>query len=263
MATLENNSVGSTFSLLLQREASAGGVQTGAGVALPLSFPATGATATAKFGGTLTLGSGEVVASTSAGLLTHEAGGLEVNIAAITTGGLLIGNSAGVMAILAAGSNGQILKQAAGKPSWANLNEGPVYVRKAADETVNSSTSLQDDNHLTTAALDASSTYAFEAMIVSNSGTTPDIKYQWIEADGTFDFFYDDTASDTSSAFVNEGSGADARLGIGSDVVASFTGHITTAGAGGAFKLQWAQNTSNAGATIVRAGSWIKTQKIS
>ena len=72
-------------------------------------------------GGTLELGSSNITTSTAAGLLKHEAGGLEFNASAITTGGLIKGDSAGVMEILAKGSANTVLTMAADASdfSWA------------------------------------------------------------------------------------------------------------------------------------------------
>jgi len=55
----------------------------------------------------------------NSGTLAHERGGIEADISAIATGGILYGSGAGAMAILAAGSNDDVLTQAAGVPSWA------------------------------------------------------------------------------------------------------------------------------------------------
>ena len=64
--------------------------------------------------------------TSSTGTLKHESGGLEFDASAITTGGLLIGNSAGVFAILPYGANDQVLTGAAGKPSWAAAAAGSL-----------------------------------------------------------------------------------------------------------------------------------------
>lgn len=54
--------------------------------------------------GTLTLGSSGIQVSTSAGLLRHEAGGIELDISSISTGDVLAGASSGVMEIVDGGS---------------------------------------------------------------------------------------------------------------------------------------------------------------
>jgi len=59
--------------------------------------------------------------TSSTGTLKHESGGLELDISAITTGGMLIGASAGLFEILAYGSNDQVLTGVSGKPAWQAL----------------------------------------------------------------------------------------------------------------------------------------------
>ena len=53
-------------------------------------------------------------------LVRHENGGIEADISAITTGGLLRGTGPGAMGILPAGSDTQILNMAAGLPAWTS-----------------------------------------------------------------------------------------------------------------------------------------------
>lgn len=73
----------------------------------------------ADFAGTVQAGSSNVTLTTAAGLLRHEAGGIELDINAITTGGLLRGASSGVMNILALGSNNQVLTVTGSTAAWA------------------------------------------------------------------------------------------------------------------------------------------------
>ena len=61
----------------------------------------TSVTGNLDVGGTLELGSSNITTSTAAGLLKHEAGGLEFNASAIAAGGLIRGSGTGTMAILA------------------------------------------------------------------------------------------------------------------------------------------------------------------
>jgi len=57
----------------------------------------------------------------NSGTLTHERGGIEADISAITTGGLLVGTTAGSIGILTIGTDGQVLTaQADGTADWEN-----------------------------------------------------------------------------------------------------------------------------------------------
>jgi len=93
---------------------------------------ATHAHAATNSGGTLN------ASAIAAGTLTHERGGLEFDASAITTGGLLMGDSAGAMAILAYGSNGQVLTGTAGKPAWGAV--GASSFEAAAEKLVEDAT---------------------------------------------------------------------------------------------------------------------------
>lgn len=57
----------------------------------------------------------------TSGLLVHERGGLEADVSAITTGGLLVGTGPGVIGILGVGSVGQVpTAQANGSVTWSD-----------------------------------------------------------------------------------------------------------------------------------------------
>lgn len=56
--------------------------------------------------------------TSSTGTLKHESGGIELDISAITTGGMLIGASAGVFEILPYGNDDQVILGVSGKPAW-------------------------------------------------------------------------------------------------------------------------------------------------
>ena len=80
---------------------------------------ATALTGNLDVGGTLELGSSNITTSTAAGLLKHDAGGLEFNASAIAAGGLIRGSGTGTMAILAKGTANQVLTMAADASNFA------------------------------------------------------------------------------------------------------------------------------------------------
>ena len=80
---------------------------------------ATALTGNLDVGGTLELGASNITTSTAAGLLKHEAGGLEFNASAIAAGGLIRGSGTGTMAILAKGTANQVLTMAADASNFA------------------------------------------------------------------------------------------------------------------------------------------------
>jgi hypothetical protein len=75
--------------------------------------------------------------NTTSGILKHEFGGLEFNASAITTGGLIKGDSAGVMEILAKGTAKQVLTMAddASDFAWAAV---PVDLATVLDDFADS-----------------------------------------------------------------------------------------------------------------------------
>jgi len=66
----------------------------------------------------------------------------------LTTRGDIIYRGASAAERLAKGTAGQYLQQGANDPQWASVSGLATIVRKTADETVNNSTTLQNDDHL-------------------------------------------------------------------------------------------------------------------
>jgi len=144
-----------------------------------------------------------------------------------------------------------------------------IYARSTGNETVNTSSTLQDDDQLVI-ALAASTNYAFQCYISYNSGTTPDIKFaftvpsgatiRWgapsarFEPTGTASVSTSVTASGSSLGFTGDAS---------NDLDVLLTGTVANSTNAGNLTLQWAQQTSTASDTIRRANSWCRAEKIS
>lgn len=136
---------------------------------------------------------------------------------------------------------------------------------KASDESVSSSTTLQDDNELFFTP-PAAGVYEVQLSLVHASpvgAATPDIKFALGEdatARGSWTVWHlgvSDSAAATLASFALSsvllgGTAAANRIAYGAG------GYIAT---GALFKLQWAQNTSDANPTIVRAGSTLSYRK--
>lgn len=155
--------------------------------------------------------------------------------------------------------SGTVWKRQAG--SWvasSSVGVGAVIVAtKTADETVNNSATLQDDDHLSV-SVQADAVYLVELEGVYNSGATPGFKTQLaapagstagsaIGAGGTGSGF----GGVTLTTALNWG-------GAGAERWFRFTGKLTTAGTAGSLKLQWAQTAANASNTILDAGSSLR-----
>lgn len=145
-----------------------------------------------------------------------------------------------------------------------------ITVPKTADESVTSSATLQDDNHLKTPSL-AAGTFFIEVYLYWDAGSTGDIKFGWSSTDGaaTLDW----SAAGVGSGSANWGNdGAVTNLSstkaIGSTGTfpggnAGTTQHAAIHGrlilaATGDLKFRWAQNASDGTATRVFKGSLLR-----
>jgi len=141
--------------------------------------------------------------------------------------------------------------------NFANINaDTPVLVYKSADETVNNSTTLQDDDELLFAVA-ANEVWAFKLIFNFNSGTTPDIKYAFsIPAGATIDGYSLDVGSVNESSVINSsGGGANTRVAV-------LHANIINSTTAGNMQIQWAQNTQDASDTTVLKGSYIIAHKL-
>ena len=161
-----------------------------------------------------------------------------------------------------AGDEAEFVEYATGDWRCLNYQKSKLWVIKSADESVNSSTTLQDDDDLQI-TLAANSDYEIEYMIfVQSASTTPDFKFQFTEPDGVYRGV-GVTSAVTSVQIFDESTAATA-FSLDANAIEFMKGTIVieTAGAGGVFKLEWAQDTSDATATTVKKGSSLKAVKL-
>jgi|TARA_R110000824_G_scaffold349982_2_gene536900 hypothetical protein len=138
---------------------------------------------------------------------------------------------------------------------------GATFVLKTSDESVTSSTSVQDDDQLTF-TMAADKIYAISGALLIDSGTTPDFKWSLnLAGSSTADLLSKYLSPGGSSAVYRFSENDDnSTMGYGAGtpgMTAEFTGIIKADGSGGALTLQWAQNTSNGTASKLLTGSWI------
>ncbi len=140
-------------------------------------------------------------------------------------------------------------------------------VRKSADESVTSSTTLQNDDHLRL-TLSGGTTYAVRGAIFATSTSgTPDIKIAYTVPSGaTMDLgFLSGFAGNFNRAELLETSGsASAAIPIGANqnTIIHVLGTVELGVTSGDLTLQWAQNTSNGNATVVKEGSFLSVEAI-
>ena len=154
--------------------------------------------------------------TSSTGDLKHEAGGLEFDASAITTGGLLRGASAGVMSILTVGTDGQVLTAqadetvawedaGAASSNWtdAGLN---IYPAEPADRLSIGTTTATS---LSTLTLSATSTDSTKLLSFLND-TSAEVSY--ITDEGLF--VADSLTLTTDLSVANGGTGASTLTGL-------------------------------------------------
>lgn len=161
--------------------------------------------------------------------------------------------------------------------SWRIISANPVtsqllFVRKTADESVTSSTTLQDDNHLSV-TVEANAIYDVRLWIIAEGDeTTGDAKVKFVAPAGaamnftTYSPHFTETSEFGSTIKVTlsdlTGSPTYGLFGAGISVILKADGLLTVGGTGGTFKLQWAQNGSSATPTIFKTGSYMTLRRV-
>jgi hypothetical protein len=157
----------------------------------------------------------------------------------------------------------------------AALEGHQFIVHKTADESVVSSTTLQNDDHL---VVDSSvfpklgvGLYMVELCVFWDAATAGDIKFRVTTTTGsiTDSRFQVVTRQDSALSppflitVIDEASelGVPGN-GVGSVMATTITGFVELSAATNFFRFRWAQNASSASATRVRKGSWMRVTKV-
>lgn len=143
-----------------------------------------------------------------------------------------------------------------------------TMVLKTADETRTNTTTLADDSSLKM-SMAANTKYVFRTQIFFNAAATPDLKWRHsgpasptsisitrrqIIAGGTS---IGTIAEDTAYSALDIAVAASGGVGI-----IWIEGVIANGANAGDFVFRWAQNTSDAAATTILAGSWLEYMKV-
>lgn len=147
-----------------------------------------------------------------------------------------------------------------------------LWARKTADESVTSSTTLQNDDTLLV-SVEASAVYEFALHLAVVGNTTGDFKMGFTFPTSSTCWWSGKGGVETDAGFGASGSTRHSvSFGDASGTAVAYTGSTTilsihvmgvlsVSTTAGTLQLQWAQNTSNATATTVKAGSFLRAQR--
>jgi len=160
-------------------------------------------------------------------------------------------------------SSGQVLTA-----SDVNTWFVPLAVVKSADESVTSSTTVQNDDELVLSVA-ASCTYAFDLFIIYEGGTqgSSDLKMQYTlpaGATGHLDVVYLDSSGGQHSAGDNTASSTwtAGTAGAGNNKLFFGRGIVVISSTAGSLQIQWAQGTSSGTATKVKTNSYMMLRRL-
>lgn len=142
---------------------------------------------------------------------------------------------------------------------------GQIVKGKTQDESIDTSTTLQDDNHLTF-PVKAGEVWGISAYLICEYNTSGQIK---VGINGPTSGFFQIAASENCNGVTPAyGTQTSLNTGISLVVVGAIAGVIEMVGAiapnaDGTVAVQWAQAVSNGAATTVKAGSYLIAYRIS
>lgn len=156
----------------------------------------------------------------------------------------------------------------------AAKDDPALFVRKPANESVTSSATLQDDNDFAFAVA-ANAIYTLQTYIIYSGaidgGTgAGGLKMQFTGPAGAgmtwTNFGANVSGGVTNYNVVAEGLAAGAPRSVPTNAGTTMTcqpkGTLVTSGTSGTLQFRWAQNTSNATATVVGINSWMRLKRV-
>ena len=191
-----------------------------------------------------------------------------LNTLADAKGDVIAASAADTWARLAVGANDTVLTADSAQSTgvkWATVT-GPSFVRKTADETVTSSTTLQSDDHLFFAVA-ASEIWVFDFTLFIVSAAAPDIRIALdVPAGATLKWAIIhemDNNEVATLSVVTTGDDTSRIYGAtASETMIVVRGIIVNGGTAGNVQLRWAQGTSDATGTTVKENSFLMAHKL-
>lgn len=185
-------------------------------------------------------------------------------VSASVAQGDILYRGASSWARLAAGTSGQFLKTlgTGANPAWANVTfSGVVAKTKTADESVTSSTSLQDDDDLFF-AIGANETWAFAVFSACVAGLGG-LKYAFSVPAGATAYGGDYTGSATKQIALDLTTGTGSSNSItATSIQPIIAGYCANSSTAGDVRFRFAQNASSGMATAIKRGSILIAAKI-
>jgi hypothetical protein len=145
--------------------------------------------------------------------------------------------------------------------SASRLNEGWSSIVKAADETVTTSTTLQDDDDFSI-QVEANSKYLLRLLLKVNVGTAAGLKYQFTVPSGaTYDGLHVSHNGSTPEVVSCTEAGTALYSGSSGATTLLIEVLLETGGSAGAVTLQWAESASS-GTITIYGGSALEYKKV-
>jgi hypothetical protein len=182
-------------------------------------------------------------------------------------GGILVGGE------ILDGSYYEVIYNTNGGGKWflmspvANAQYPEVVKYKSADESVTSSETLQNDNHLVSLLIPDAKVCRLRGTIFYTQNTG-DLKFSLEFSNSPSDYRISYQVHDVIGTEVNDISITHTEnisittMQDAGTAVLIFDGTFTSNATGGNLTLQWAQNTSSGNATTLTKGSWMSVEKL-
>ncbi len=154
--------------------------------------------------------------------------------------------------------------------AWVKVSMGGglMFAFKSADESVTSSTTLQNDDHLLF-AVEANARYKLDGYLSYTGAVSPagDLKIDWTIPAGASmkwaSFAVNSNALTSYDVVVQSETGVRAYGTLGAQEMAlQPKGWLVTAGTAGTLQMRWAQNASSATATVLKTGSYLELKRV-
>ncbi|WP_328860881.1 hypothetical protein [Streptomyces sp. NBC_00306] len=161
------------------------------------------------------------------------------------------------------------------KAQFQSLIDDYQLIPKTANETITSSATLQNDNHLL-GSMAANAVYLVTVRLAVNGASGGDFKMAWSMPTGTtasqrFCFGPDVSSAASTAGTTVRASGitnghlVEINYGLFTTGTQSYieeTLRVETASTAGTCQLRWAQNAISATGTTVEAGSWLEIKRV-